>query len=133
MCLWGKEGQCPPWFQHVYSISRHSPTSDLHSYPWPFSWSVVPCLCSFAKTHYQLWGRWHGKDHIVIFLIKILEAVQTRIKLQKIHKTWSCREQSNQIWKWTLNKLYVLIKSWISHPIQMSADVKDNITDSRYH
>lgn len=37
------------------------------------------------------------KDHIVTFLIRILEAVQTRVKLQRIHKTWSCGEQSNQI------------------------------------
>lgn len=73
------------------------------------------------------------KDQIVTFLVRILAAVQNRIKLQKVHKTWSCREQSNHIWKNELLINCVCIYSCISHPFQMPANVKDNITDSRYH
>lgn len=55
---------------------------------------VVPCLFSLLSHITCSWGDGRVNrtmDQIVTFLVRILAAVQNRIKLQKIHETWRSR------------------------------------------
>lgn len=93
--LAGEKGPMPSMIESYFQILPYFKSAFV-SLPFHLECGSLPLLQNHIITSGEDSMVNRTKNQIVTLLMRILAAVQNRIKLQKTHKTWSCREQNNE-------------------------------------